>query len=324
MKNYFKIIRPANLLFLGILTAFFYFGVLTPLLGQYGIRIPGSVPIFVLLEISAIFIAAGGYVVNDYFDTKIDEINRPSKVIVGHGMSRKQAAVYFQCLFAIGIAAGIALAVIVGDFTLAFLYLVVAGLLWFYSSSYKRQFLIGNLIIAICAFAAIFIPGYAVAAAMIRHYDFLIYQTGILPEIYSWSCAIGLCSLLLTFVREIVKDMEDVEGDRENECRTMPVVWGIAKSKIFVAVMAAASLDVMGYFAFFLSPFENDPVSGKYYLTGIVLPFLIFFYMLGKAGCKKEFHNISSLLKYIMAIGCCYCLFVYYLILLNSPSYVAY
>ena len=69
---------------------------------------------------------------------------------------------------------------------------------------------------------------------------------------------------------------------------------------------------------------ENDPVSGKYYLTGIVLPFLIFFYMLGKAGCKKEFHNISSLLKYIMAIGCCYCLFVYYLILLNSPSYVAY
>ena len=67
MKNYFKIIRPANLLFIGILTAFFYFGVLTPLLGQYGIRIPGSVPIFVLLEISAIFIAAGGYVVNDYF-----------------------------------------------------------------------------------------------------------------------------------------------------------------------------------------------------------------------------------------------------------------
>lgn len=323
MKDYIRIIRPVNLLFLGIMNAMFYFAVLSPILGSYGISIPYSSLMFVLLEISAIFIAAGGYVVNDYFDTKIDEINRPGKVIVGKTMTRKQAAIYFQCLFFIGVAAGVAISILTSDITLAFLYIVVAGLLWFYSSSYKRQFLIGNFIIAICAFLVIFIAGYAVCSALVNHYDFLIYQTDIIPTVYSWSAAIGLCSFLLTFIREMVKDMEDVEGDRENECRTMPVVWGISKSKIMIAAFSAISLVIMGYFAFFLVPFKNDPVSGKYFLSGIVLPFLIFFYMLGKANCKKEFHNLSTLLKYIMAIGCCYFLFVYYLILLNNQSYVA-
>lgn len=324
MKKYFQLIRLPNLIFLALMIAAFYYAVITPLLGRYGIEIPSSALIFSLLELSIVFIAAGGYVINDYFDTKIDEINRPLRVIVGKSMTRKQAALYFQILLAIGIIAGLALSIILRDLTLAFIFVAVPGLLWFYSSSYKRQFLIGNFIIALCAFLSVFVIGYAVAAALIKKYDVLIYQTSIIPELYSWSAAIGLCAFLLTFVREMVKDAEDVEGDRENECHTMPVVWGIKKSKAAIAVAAAISLIVIGWLAIFMSPFENDPVTIKFYLTGIVLPFIFFFYLLGRASNRRDFHQLSTLLKYIMAIGCCYFFFVYYLILLNKTSYAAF
>lgn len=320
MKDYIKLIRWPNLLFLGALNALVYYMVVCPILNIYSIKLDNELWIFILLIISNIFIAAGGYVANDYFDTKIDEINRPTKVIVGKTKTRKQVAVYFQILFGIGIIAGIILSILLKDYTLAFVYITIPGLLWFYSSSYKRQFLIGNIVVGICTFLVIFIIGYAANTALFNQYDELIYQTNIITEIYKWTASIGLFAFLLTLIREIVKDMEDIEGDREMECRTMPIVWGINKSKIVVAVLSTITLLIVAYFTFYKIPFENDPVSIKYFIFGIVLPFVVMFYLLGKAQSRRDFAQISLLLKYIMAVGSLYCVFIYYLILLNTTS----
>ncbi len=183
MKDYIKIIRPGNLIFTAAIVAMFYYMVLTPIVAQYGVSIPSSTLVFILLEISSVFMAAGGYVVNDYFDTKIDEINKPEKVIVGKSMTRNHAARYFQVLFGVAILSGIYLAYLANDLTLALLFIVVAGLLWFYSSSYKRRFLIGNFIIALCAFLLLFIPGYTVSALLTNEYSDLIYRTTLLIDI---------------------------------------------------------------------------------------------------------------------------------------------
>jgi 4-hydroxybenzoate polyprenyltransferase len=109
-----QLIRWKNLLFLAVLQTLMFFGVLKPILAKYTIALPYEYPIFGLLLGATLFIAAGGYIVNDYFDTKIDQINKPTKVIVGNTISRNAAGWAFQICFAIGIACGIALAIILG------------------------------------------------------------------------------------------------------------------------------------------------------------------------------------------------------------------
>ncbi|MBQ1751900.1 MAG: UbiA family prenyltransferase, partial [Paludibacteraceae bacterium] len=126
------------------------FCVVNPIYYKCGVSIDLFPLVFSLLMVSILTIAAAGYVINDYFDTKIDEINKPSKVIVGKTVTRAQAGTYFQTLLVIGNIAGIALAAITRDLTLVFIYAGVSGILWFYSSSYKRQLLLGNIMISIC------------------------------------------------------------------------------------------------------------------------------------------------------------------------------
>lgn len=320
MKDYIKLIRWPNLLFLVLINTLVYYMLVCPILNLYSVKLDNELWIFILLVTSNVFIAAGGYASNDYFDVKIDEINKPTKLIVGKTKTRKQVAIYFQILFGIGILAGIILSILLKDYTLAFIYIIIPGLLWFYSSSYKRQFLIGNIVVGICAFLVVFIIGYVANTAVFNQYDELIYQTNIIPEIYKWTASIGLFAFLITLIREIVKDMEDIEGDREMECRTMPIVWGINKSKIVVTVLSTITLLIIAYFAFYKIPFKNDPVTVKYFIFGIVLPFIIVFYLLGKAQNRSHFAQISLLLKYIMAVGSLYCVFIYYLILLNTTT----
>ena len=107
-----QLIRWKNLLFLGVLQTLMFFGVLKPIMAKYAITLPYEYPIFGLLLAATIFIAAGGYIVNDYFDTKIDQINKPTQVIVGNKISRNAAGWAFQICFALGIACGIALGIL--------------------------------------------------------------------------------------------------------------------------------------------------------------------------------------------------------------------
>lgn len=317
MKDYLKLIRLRNLIFLGTIIALMHYAVVAPILGKYGLALENSTLIIILLEISALFIAAGGYVVNDYFDTKIDEINKPLKVIVGKTKTRKQAAAYFQVLWAIGIIAGITLSLLLKDKSLGFVFVFVPGLLWFYSSSYKRMFLIGNIAIALCAFLSIFLVAYSATAQLLLSYGDMLYETYILPEIYYWVSGFGLFAFLLTLLREIVKDMEDVNGDKEVECRTLPIVWGINASKIVIIGISLVTIITIGYIALFKIDFIRDTITLKYYLFGILIPFMAFFYLLGKAKTMKEYHQLSDFLKYIMGIGSLYSLFFLYLINLN-------
>jgi hypothetical protein len=102
---------------------------------------------FIILVIATLLITAGGYVINDYFDIKTDLINK-GEVIVGTKIPRRQAMKWHNILNIAGVAAGFYISWKAGYFWLGILFLIVSGLLYFYSASYKRQFLIGNIIVA--------------------------------------------------------------------------------------------------------------------------------------------------------------------------------
>ncbi len=318
IKTWLQLIRWKNLLFLAYIVTTLFYGVITPYLSQYGIVLHNSCLLFGLLAASTVLIAAGGYVINDYFDTKIDEINRPTKVIVGKSVTRQQAATGFQLLLGLGVACGLTIAILLRDTTIGLIYIVLSGLLWFYSSSYKRQLIIGNLMIAICGFMTCFLMGYVVNRQLIITYQPYIYATPIITDIYAWTAGFGLFSFLFTLLREIIKDIDDIEGDREMECHTIPIVWGINVTKIVLMALSIGILLLTGYFALQLLPFATDTITLKYYLFGIAIPMLILLGWIGMAKKRSQWQQISQFVKFIMLIGCSYALIVYYLFYLNG------
>ena len=120
-----------------------------PILAKTGMHLQLSELLFFMLMLSTVFITAAGYVINDYFDTRTDEVNRPKTVIVGKDLSRRFAISLHWTLSALGVVLGAAVTVSIGKPFLTLVFLIVPGLLWFYSTSYKRQLLTGNLLVAL-------------------------------------------------------------------------------------------------------------------------------------------------------------------------------
>lgn len=312
--NYLNLIRYKNLIFIFCLQYLMRYFVVKPWLQYFGMDLFLSNYLFLLLASGTTLIAAGGYVINDYFDTKIDALNRPDKVIVGNSVSRKRASQMHQVLTGLGILFGLIVAFSINSFTVGLVFILVPGLLWFYSASYKRQFLIGNIIVAFCAALVVLLVVVSENACLLNEYGDLLAQTPVSAKLYSWICSFALFAFLTTLIREIVKDMEDEYGDRELECRTMPVVWGLKKTKIFLYAVTAITLAILALFAFKFIQFPNDTLTIRYFIFGCVLPFLYFIYLIIKAKLPNDYHSASTFLKYIMIIGVLYSVVLYFIL----------
>jgi 4-hydroxybenzoate polyprenyltransferase len=160
MKAFFDLIRWQNLLIV-ILTMFLMrYAVIEPVISEVGIvlingsggestmTLQFSLFNFILLVAATVFITAGGYVINDYFDIQTDLINK-GRVIVGTRIQRRQAMMLHNIFNIAGVSIGFYISWKSGYFLMGVMFLIVSGLLYFYSASYKRQFLIGNLIVAV-------------------------------------------------------------------------------------------------------------------------------------------------------------------------------
>jgi len=232
-------------------------------------------PLLLILSASTCLVAAAGYVINDYFDVKIDLINKPNRVVVGRQMSRRKAIAVHIILSGTGVAFGLAV-----NWKVAALNLVSAILLWWYSAKLKRGAFFGNLVISLLtAFSLLVIC--------------LLYE--------QWPPAILLYALFaffMTMVREAVKDMEDVRGDQAFGCRTLPIRWGIAATKIYTGILV---LLLVGSVVIAHLVWLSLPVN--YFLALVLLPLGIFSYRLMQADTVREFHRLSQWCKYILILG---------------------
>ncbi len=228
-----------------------------------------------LITLSTVLIAAAGYVINDYFDVKIDLINKPERVIIGRYLKRRVAMTTHQVFNVLGCAIGLYVSKWV------FLVSVLSvTLLWLYASFFKKRPFIGNVIVSLLTALSLII--------LIVYYP----QNRELVGLYA------LFAFGITLIREIIKDMEDVRGDASHGCRTLPIVWGIFRTKLFLYALIALFIPSLFMAAHWL---QNPQLAWLFFALLGLIGWLV--YRLVYADTKREFGALSSLCKIIMLVG---------------------
>ncbi len=264
---------------------------------------------FILFSLSYILIAAAGYIINDYYDVRIDRINKPEKAIVGNTISKSSALTAYWILNICGLIIGFWSCHRAEFDLLGLLFVFYVVGLWFYSYKLKSTFLLGNSLIAI------FLGLVPFAAASIEieenfglHVFFEYYQNTF-SDWRTGAIFIAGFAFLSTFIREIIKDMEDMEGDRSAGCHTVSIVWGIKKTRILVQFLILLMMGFLVRYQFWCYN-KNMNLSVIYMAFFVQIPCFFAMWKLYKASAPKNFHNVSTLLKNIMLTGICY-LFVF-------------
>ena len=229
-----------------------------------------------VLAISTVSIAAAGYIINDYYDVKIDLINKPERVVIGKRVTRRYAILLHTLLSFNGVALGFLL-----NWKLGVVNFLSAFLLWWYSNSLKRQPLIGNLAVALLTGLAVFIV------------------TLLYPDFPKTEAAIySLFAFYVTLVREIIKDMEDLKGDNTFGCRTLPIIWGVRKTKNLIYLLTALFLLNLMVVHLWV-----EPLPIYYFMVFLLVPVVVLVVRLHRADTKKDFFQLSLLCKVIMLLG---------------------
>ena len=303
-----RLVRWSNLLFLAALVWLMEKWVAVPVLDKaaFGEQLPWYV--LLLMGAAIVLIAAGGYVINDYFDVKIDRINRPDEIIVTRSISKPAAMRLSVGLSGVGVVCGIVVAVLMRSMTLGIIFVLVPGLLWFYSSSYKRLFMVGNLTIALLAGLTPMVVAMTNVAQLQLLYEAILPYTTLEHDLYAWLGGFALFAFLLTWIREIVKDLQDQMGDRELECHSMPVVWGEKWTKVFVTVLIVITLALIGHLWWHVLPFSTSwtSLSTRYIVLGVVIPLLGSLWLLWSAKIPSDYKTCQQVIKLTMLLGMLY------------------
>ena len=308
MKDILRLVRWSNVLFIGALVWVMEKWVATPILVQaaFGEQLPEY--LLWLLMAGTMLVAAGGYVENDYFDIKIDRINRPDEVIITRSISKETAVRLSWILNLIGFVCGLTAAIALRSISVGIVFMMVPGLLWFYSASYKRLFMIGNLIISFLASLTPLLVAMSNIALLEHRYETILPYTTLTRDLYMWLGGFALFAFLLTWIREIIKDIQDQMGDRELECHTMPVIWGEKWTKVFVTGLIILTLAIIGHLWWHVLPFERgwSSLSTRYIVLGIVTPLLGVLGLLWNAKIPSDYKTCQQLVKFTMLLGMLY------------------
>jgi len=265
---------------------------------------------FYLMLLSNVFIAAAGYIINDYFDVNIDQINKPSKVVVGAYISRRWVIFWHLILsvFAIYIST------IVFPFK-TFWHIHLSNLLailflWFYSTTFKKNFLVGNIIISVLtawSIAVVYFSKLTIQEILQPNInDSANFKFAKLTLLYS------AFAFILTLVREALKDLEDMEGDEKFGCTTLPIKWGLKPTKVYLSVWLIVVIALLLIIQLVVIPF-GWWLSAIYCIVFIVTPLVIVFYKLPKSFTNKHFNELSTWVKVAMLFGILSIAFFYFL-----------
>ncbi len=251
---------------------------------------------FALLAFSTAFVAIAGYIINDIHDVKADIINKPEKLFVDKKMTRMMAQNLFIGFNSVGLVLGMYLSYHIGHTSYFIIFVLTSLLLYQYAKQLKKNFLAGNLIISsIVLFCILMLAVFDIAPAT-NNYN-LESQLGILHLFLLF----GGFGFVLTFLREVVKDMEDIEGDKAIQAKSLPIVLGEKQTKGILIVLSSLFILSISFVSYYI--FNTHRYVSLYLLALVVLPLLYFIVMLTKASTKKDFHTLSAMLKFIMLLG---------------------
>ena len=308
--NFIKLIRIQNLLIIAATQYLLRYFILKPLVEAKGFDLVMSHLDFFLLSLSTVLIAAAGYVINDYFDLKIDRINKPEKVIIDKHIKRRVAMGAHVVMNTLGFFLGVYVAYAVDNWNLAFIQVFAILSLWFYSTNFKFDLLAGNLIIAMMAALIPLMVGLYEVPLLNR--DLQIMYSQMLETfdfnfnyVAYWTIGYAIFAFLMTFAREITKDMADMEGDEAYEATTLPIKWGTTSAKIIIAFLYVL---VIGGIVGIQQMFLRDKLSIVYFSVLVCLPLIYTAIITFKATERKQFLKASNFNKAVSLMGILYAL----------------
>ncbi len=296
---FLKLIRWPNLFFIAFTQILFFYCVL-----PFVYRVKEAVSYqslsytnFWLLVIASIFIAAAGYIINDYFDLNIDMVNKPSKLIIEKYIKRRWAIIFHLSLSIAGFVISCYVGYKIKNIYIPLFNLISIALLWFYSTTFKKKLLIGNVIISLLTAWVIIILTTA---------EYTNNDTGssviVIGRLIKLSILYAGFAFVISLIREVIKDMEDIDGDAKYHCRTMPIVWGIPVSKVFTAVWLVVLIGAIVILQFYVLQL-GWWLSAGYSLIFIVAPLVWILVKLYAANIPSDYHRLSTAIKIVMFTG---------------------
>jgi len=305
---FIKMIRLPNLFFIVLTQILFHVSVLDKILFPIGMRPVIDGWDFLLLSTASVLIAAAGYIINDYFDINIDQVNKPKGNVVDTVVSRRWAMAWHFILSGFGLLLSAFISwrtglwyILLGNFGCVLL-------LFGYSVSLKRKLLIGNIVIALLTAWVILVICFSQIGMPFRGIPEVNEESNKIIRIGILYAAFAFIS---TVIREAIKDIEDMQGDAKYGCRTMPIVWGVNATKVYVAVWLVVILALLVVLQVYVFRF-GWWVAMAYSVVFIIAPFVFIFLRLFKAATQKDYHQLSNWTKLVMLSGLLSMIFFYF------------
>lgn len=290
--NLLNLIRWKNLLMIALVQVLIKYALFEP----FGVDITLNWFGFSLLVLSTVCIAAAGNIINDIYDIETDTVNKPDKVIVGKHISEKTANTLFITFNVIGVGIGFYLSHLVGRSGFFALFVIISALLYVYASYLKQTLLIGNIVISILvAMSLIIVPLFELLPA--------ITETNQATQLTFFKIVLdyALFAFIINFLRELVKDMEDIDGDYNAGMNTLPIAIGRERAgKVIFGLSLIPLFGVVYYMMTYLSKFN---LTIGYFLLLIVGPLIYITIKSFSAKTKSDYHHLSNILKLVMLFG---------------------
>jgi 4-hydroxybenzoate polyprenyltransferase len=307
--KYLQLIRYKNLLLLAFMQLLFRYGFLK----LQKIELALTHFQYGLLVLATVLIAAGGYVINDIFDQETDDENKPTKRIVGNSISEAMAYNIYSGLTIAGVIIGFFLSNQIyrsGFFTI---FIFIAALLYFYATSLKQILLLGNIAVALLLSFSVLIIGFfdIFPATADDNRPIMSMIFGILKDY-------AIFAFILNFIREIVKDCEDIKGDLSEEMKTLPIVLGIPKTTKLVSVLLLVPIMILLWYINSYLMSNNLYYAVLYAVVLVLTPLIFCAIKIWTASQKKDFKQISTLLKWIIFFGILSVTVIHYNVKLNA------
>jgi 4-hydroxybenzoate polyprenyltransferase len=314
MSNYLKLFRFPNLIIIALVQYVMRYFIIEPILAINRIKLQLSDFDFAVLVLATVFMAAAGYIINDYFDTKADRLNKKD-VIVGRKVKRRIALIMHQAFTGISIILGGYVSHSIGHWQFVLIFFMAGGLLWFYSTSYKHYFLLGSVLISLVAAAIPFLVViYEVPPLNQKYADILIASKTNFNYLLYWVGAFSFFAFFGMLIAQFIRDLLSMDGDREIYRRSLPIVIGLKWSKAtIITLILFLSVSVFGVWYQFLNA-PMDKLTPWYFGVLIILPLLLLAYQIVKFKEGDKFRFGIFLLRFAILTGISYAFVVNHIV----------
>lgn len=314
MKHILRLIRFPNLLIIALTMTLMRYCIIQPIFLRYYIDLEFSSLLFSLLVITVVLIAAGGYMINDYFDVKADLINRPEKVIINKHIKASTVYAAYFVINGVAFCLSLFISISIGVASMTFLFPLAMGLLWFYSTTYKRQLLVGNILVSIIvAGVPLLVALYEMPLIHAKYLQYPMAYSILLKIVAAWCGAYAFFAFIINLIRELVKDLEDFEGDIAFGRATLPITYGLKASRIVVALLIIIAIVAIELaFLYLLEPDKLDMLTFAYFHLLLIIPLVVVAILIFMANQKKHYSAMSLIIKLVMVFGLLYAIVVRY------------